>query len=247
MTFKFSIPSYIQDFPGILPICPLSSTLVTIPVSTWRLDTTEALTCPLPVTVKFPFLKCRVSVSASSSSCLRGFGWWLFLAECGPSVLHTHPLPRKTDDICPSEEPAEVICLRDSQTLTGHLSNVEEALECKQTLPLPLNCLWPGFVFRKGVTVRVMCGCCTCDLPICRATEVWNVLHHCLFLNVQLLVSRTQKHTHPVYILDLPFVILCQKTTVRFKVDYNNFFTFVLILKVVANGLHVPCLKYRPP
>lgn len=48
--------------------------------------------------------------------------------------------------------------------LSDHIGNNKAALECKHTLPFTLELL-VTFVFREGVTVRIVGGCCTCDLP----------------------------------------------------------------------------------
>lgn len=136
--------------------------------------------CPLS-------LRCRVSAPCLLLFPASGIlGGRLFLAqECACSFPYTpthpsdktpgcqvDPLPRRTQSLRAS---------RMHKHLSDHLGSTEAPQECKQILPPPLNCFWPLFMFRKGATVRMMGGCCTCHPPSgafsVGATGVWNVLH----------------------------------------------------------------------
>lgn len=90
--------------------------------------------------------------ASSTSSCLWGF--WVMAILGGGVCLSTTTHPHLIPTITPPVRWPRTQRLCTSRThkhwLSYHLSYIEAALECKQMLPLPLNCLWPRFVFRKG-------------------------------------------------------------------------------------------------
>lgn len=127
---------------------------------------------PAPSTRSLSSVGCHGTNSCSS--CLWGFwvmsilGAWV----CSFTTAHTDPI--RTITLSPLTRWPIALQWRTRRShasrthkhgLSDHLSYIEAALECKQTILLPLNCLWPQFVFGKGARVRIMGWCCTCYLP----------------------------------------------------------------------------------